>query len=153
MIEFIHHTIPNQQWESNTGNREYKRILNIGNDAEIQNDIKKNKLKQSDNICINYMKELKLTNKINRRASQLQYRLIEGQGKAIYLIGVEDNGNVDGISMINLMESINFLCKMIEIVNAKIDKIRIYYGNLENKYICTARIKLPNYIPEKYNSI
>ena len=41
------------------------------------------------------------------------FRLNEGNGKAIYLIGVEDNGNAKGINIINLLKSI----KLVKLFN------------------------------------
>lgn len=146
MFEIINCRIPNQKPENINGNREYKRFLNMGSDEEFKHQMKKNKIPNTDVRGMHYLREIKLANKINRRASQLRYRLVEGQGKAVYLLGVEDDGSVDGISMQHLLESISFLYKMVEIVNAKIDKIRIYLGNIEDKYICTARISSPDLI-------
>ena len=151
MFEFINHKIPNQKWESNTGNREYKRILNIGSIDELKHDLKKSKISKNDYKKIDYLQKIKLINKINRRASQLQYRLIEGHGKAVYLLGVEDNGTVDGISLQNIIESIAFLFKMVKIVHAQVDKIRVYLGNIDDNYICTVRISIPNYIPGEFD--
>ena len=44
-------------------------------------------------------------NKINKRASQLKFRLDEGNGKCIYLIGVRDNGENEGIEIEKLCHS------------------------------------------------
>ena len=35
--------------------------------------------------------------KINRYATQLKFRIIEGKGKAMYLIGVKDDGDIVGV--------------------------------------------------------
>lgn len=141
MFEFLNKKIPNQKKECYTGNREYKRYLDCGTDEDLYNEMKKNKNKYH----IHHLKDIKINYKINKRATQLRYRLIEGKGKALYMIGVEDNGNVDGISMEKLLESIEFLHKMSSTIQAKIKNIRIYKGNLDDKYICTARIYLDNY--------
>ena len=66
MIIHIDKILPQQTPEKEEGNKEYKRYL---------------KCKK------NYEKEF-----IEKRASQMLYRLIEGKGKAIYLLGVDDNG-------------------------------------------------------------
>jgi GTPase len=141
MFEFINKTIPNQKKECYTGNREYKRYLDGGSDEDLKNEIKKTK----QNINIHHLKQIKINSKINKRATQLRYRLIEGRGKALYMIGVEDNGNVNGISMDKLLESIDFLHKMAITINATVKNIRIYKGNSIDKYICTVRIILDNY--------
>jgi len=143
MFEFINKKIPNQKKESYTGNREYKRYLDGGTDEDLLQEIKKNK--NLKNVHIHHLKEIKINYKINKRATQLRYRLIEGKGKALYMIGVEDNGNVDGITMEKLLDSIDFLHKISYTIQAKIKNIRIYKGNLVDKYICTARIYLDNY--------
>jgi GTPase len=153
MFEFMNKTIPDQMKESYTGNREYKRYLNGGSEEEFKHDLRKNKNELNNGKTIHYLKEIKINNKLNKRASQLQYRLVEGHGKALYMIGVEDNGNVDGIEMDRLLESINFLYKMAEIVNATIRNVRIYKGKLLDKYICTARIEILNYVANGYPEI
>jgi len=142
MFEFMGKTIPKQKKELHNGNREYKIYLDSGNN-ESKNELKQYKNK-SKNIIDNLRKQ-KLINKINKRASQLLYRLEEGHGKALYMIGVKDNGTVEGIEIELLFKSLNFLYKMVEIVNAKIQNIRIYKGSNENKYVCTARIEIPTY--------
>lgn len=141
MFEFINKTIPKQRKEINNGNREYKMYLDIA--IESKTEQRKNKDK-SDNY-IHYLREQKLLAKINKRASQLLYRLEEGHGKALYMIGVRDDGTVEGIEIELLFKSINFLYRMIEIINATIKNLRIYKGSKDNKYICTARIEIPKY--------
>jgi GTPase len=147
MFEFINKTMPKQKKEDYTGNREYKRYLNIGIEEELH-DLKKTKDKSPENI--HYLKQNKINFKINKRASQLKYRLNEGVGKAIYMIGIEDDGTADGICIDNLLESIDFLYKMADIVKATIKNIRIYKGKCENKFICTSRIEILNYIPTEF---
>jgi GTPase len=141
MFEYINKTIPKQKKEVNNGNREYKMFLDIA--MESKTEQKKNKNKSDD--YIHYLREQKLFAKINKRASQLLYRLEEGHGKALYMIGIKDDGTVEGIEIEMLFKSINFLYKMIEIINATINNLRIYKGSSNNKYICTARIEIPKY--------
>jgi GTPase len=141
MFEFVNKTIPQQRKEDNNGNREYKMYLDLA--LESKTEIKKNKNKSND--YINFLREQKLFSKINKRASQLLYRLEEGHGKAIYMIGVKDDGTAEGIDIELLFKSMNFLYRMIEILNAKLKNLRIYKGSAENKYVCTARIEIPKY--------
>ena len=47
--------------------------------------------------------------KLNKRASQLRFRLGEGSGKALYMIGVTDSGRTDGIDMKTIYTSIHYL--------------------------------------------
>lgn len=81
--------------------------------------------------------------KINKRATQLLFRLNEGNGKAIYLIGINDDGIVDGISLDKIIESYHFINIMINLINAKMQSFKIYKGNI--LYVSSVRIYLPNY--------
>ena len=76
--------------------------------------------------------------KYDRLASQMIYRLFEGDGKAIYILGVSDNGNVIGISEEELDETIETILKAVSIIDAKTKKARIYNGI--NGYIATIRV-------------
>ena len=58
----------------------------------------------------------------------MRFRLIEGDGKAVYLIGIKDNGDACGISFSILLQSIYFFIKIVNIINANIKIIRIYKG-------------------------
>lgn len=144
MFEFINKTIPKQKKEMQNGNREYKIFLDICNESKTE--LKKQK-KQSKKY-IDYLREQKYITKINKRATQLQYRLEEGHGKALYMLGIKDDGTVDGITIEQLFKSLNFLYKMIQIINASIKNIRIYKGINDNTFICTIRIIIPNYKPK-----
>lgn len=146
MFEFIKNRIPRQKHELHNGNREYKMCLGISND-ETKTEIRKQRNKSDE--YIHYLRQQKLIGKINKRASQLHYRLEEGHGKALYFLGVKDNGDTEGIEIEKLFESLNFLYKMVEIINAKIKNIRIYYGIDSRKYVATIRIENPNYKPRQ----
>lgn len=141
MFEFINKTFPKQKKEIYNGNREYKMYLDIS--LESKTEIRKNKYKTDD--YIHYLREQKLFNKINKRASQLLYRLEEGHGKALYILGIQDDGTVEGIEIDLLFKSLNFLYKMVDIINANIKNLKIYKGSTENKYVCTVRIEIPKY--------
>ena len=78
--------------------------------------------------------KLKIINKENDRieqlASQLKWRLNEGNGEALYYIGVNDDGSVVGLSGNELKETIMNIKKMCEKINSKIistEKINKYY--------------------------
>ena len=150
MFEFIDKQIPKQKKELQNGNREYKVYLDICNN-ESKHEQRKNKHRSS--LQIHYLREQKMQEKINRRASQLHFRLEEGHGKALYMLGVKDDGTPDGLNIEMLFKSLNFLYKMTEIINARIKKIRIYRGLTENKYVCTIRIENPNYIHKQLHTI
>lgn len=111
LINIILKKIPNQKPEIYYGNKEYK-------------------------ISLIYKKNI---NKIlQKKASQMLFRLIEGNGKAIYLLGVKDDGTAEGIEFKNLLISINTLIKISKIIDVIISKINIYKGN--NGYIATIRL-------------
>lgn len=78
--------------------------------------------------------KLKIINKQNDRieqlTTQLKWRLSEGDGEALYYIGVNDDGNVVGLSSKELKETIMNLKKMCDKINSKIissQKINKYY--------------------------
>mgnify|MGYP005994210733 FL=1 len=143
MFEYINKCMPIQKPEEYLGNREYKIYLD--NEPVDQMKIKKNKSKE----FIDNFKNIKNIDKLNRRASQLIFRLEEGCGKALYMIGITDKGNNDGIDIETLFKSINYLYKMVEIINADIKSLKIYKGKIEGKYICSSRIDIPNYVEKK----
>jgi GTPase len=101
--------IPNQPPEIYYGNKEYKIKLNYSNKIGLQ-----------------------------KKASQMLFRLIEGDGKAIYLLGVEDNGIARGININELIISLKLLIKISNIINSTISKINIYKGI--DGYIATLRL-------------
>ena len=145
MFEYIDKILPKQKREQATGNREYKIYLDL--EREPNKDIKKTRdLPERE---LNYLRQLKLEKKINKRASQLRYRLEEGYGRALYMIGIKDDGTPEGINIEKLFKSLNFLFKMVDIINATIKTIRIYNGNIEGGYVFTARIEIPNYKPKQ----
>jgi len=65
------------------------------------------------------------------------------------MIGITDKGNSEGIDIETLFKSINYLYKMVEIINADIKSLKIYKGKSEGKYICSSRIDIPNYVEKK----
>lgn len=86
--------------------------------------------------------------KIRKIASQLQYRLYEGDGRALYMIGVTDKGNSWGIDIETLAESLQYLedaCNELNKENPghKITKARIYPGLTQDKYVATVRVARP----------
>ena len=78
---FYNKLIPKQPPERETGNKEYKRRLV---------NLKKHKRFNPDEFY-------------EKRASQMLYRLLEGKGKAIYMIGVDDNGELYLLKKKNLI--------------------------------------------------
>ena len=78
--------------------------------------------------------------KLNKVSTQIKYRLYQGGGKAVYILGVSDKGDVDGISRDELDRSIAFLKKAMEIAGAEVAKMRIYEGTGHDGFIATLRL-------------
>lgn len=81
------------------------------------------------------------------------FRLLEGKGKALYLLGIEDNGAVRGMSEEEMSKSIANIKLMAQQINAIIRIIRVYNGGIG--HVCTVRIVLPEdiYYEKVKNSI
>ena len=117
---YINKLIPKQPPEKEYGNKEYKRMFSIrGHNNSIE----------------------KL---VIKRASQLLFRLIEGDGKAIYLLGIDDNGEVVGLNQIEMETTLNFMKKIVEEAKGTIKIIRVYKGG--KGYVCSVRIILDEII-------
>ena len=108
-IHFNLKQIPNQPPEIHYGNKVYKIKLNYSNKIGLQ-----------------------------KKDSQMLFRLIESDGKAIYLLGVEDNSIARGINRNELINSIKIILKISNIINSTISKINIYKGI--DGYIATMRL-------------
>lgn len=105
--------IPNQPRENDYGNKEYKWKLFM------------------TNRCAYNLKCQKL-------ASQMKFRLCEGNGHALYLLGICDDGFAIGITKMELFKSILFIIKSSDIINSEIKKIRLYKGF--NGYIASIKL-------------
>lgn len=112
IISYSDKIIPDQPEEQYYGNREYKLYL----DTQDNND------------------------KLQKRSTQLLYRLNEGGGRALYLFGVNDNGNSIGCNRIALYNSIKSIINMSNIINSQITKIQIY-RSYNGNFICSVRCK------------
>ncbi len=64
-----------------------------------------------------------------RLASQMKYRMERGDGEAIYFIGVDDNGNLIGLSEKEIEESLFVLKSVAEEINSIILKVEKYPGD------------------------
>ena len=109
LIDFPLKQIPNQPKENYYGNKEYKLILDNDNEKIIE-----------------------------KRASQMLFRIYEGNGITKYFIGIEDDGKAIGIKRKDIFKSIVVLNKIISKINANLKKIRFYKGT--NGYIFVAHI-------------
>ena len=115
MIIHMDKPLPPQPPEKEEGNKEYKRYLSCRNSNP---DCKKKF--------------------IDKRASQMLYRLIEGDGKAVYLLGVDDDGTIFSLRNELIYETIDYLKLIANKIDANIIVIRIYNNN-----VCSVRIQLP----------
>jgi len=113
LIEFPLINIPNQPPEEYYGNREYKYYLDSS------------KFKNIEHI-------------IDKKATQMLFRIYEGGGIAKYIIGIKDNGEATGINYIKSIESLNFLLRIIDKLGAYLKKIRFYKGH--TGYIFAAHV-------------
>jgi GTPase len=71
--------------------------------------------------------------KLNKRITQMKYRVYEGSGEAFYLIGVSDDGTVLGLNKDEYDESITNLEKISKNIDCYIIKISEY--NKNNNYV------------------
>jgi GTPase len=112
-VIFIDKEFPNQPQEEEYGNKEYKW-----------------KIVPNDNKNMDY--------KCNKLASQMMYRLYEGDGKAIYIIGILDNGIPIGLNQDEVYNTISMFNNIVDIINCDINNIRMY--NKNDNYILTFRV-------------
>jgi len=124
----INKKFPNQPVENYFGYREYKRHI-----------IDETIYPANVNIITTHNKF------INKKATQLLFRLNEGGGRALYLIGVEDNGIAYGISKPELTTTLINFINMTNIINGSfIRSLKIYKTSTPDKFICTIRVVMEN---------
>ena len=78
-----------------------------------------------------------------KEPTQMLFRIHEGKGKAIYIVGIDDDGKNTGIPIKDIHESITYLDLISKQINATINNYRIYLG--EHGFILTARISIEPY--------
>ena len=115
-----HHFQNKQRYKSFTSEEE-KNIHFINREKILQSP----KLYNEELDYGNTEYKLKLINvdrnKLQKRITQMKFRLHGGNGECHYLIGVEDNGNPIGINEVEMKESIETIKRMVE--NCKNTKI------------------------------
>ena len=72
--------------------------------------------------CVEYKRYFN-NKKLEKYTTQLLFRLNEGYGKSIYLIGINDNGSIYGLNDKELEININFMKKMVKNINCRIELI------------------------------
>lgn len=125
MIEciYVDTPFPDQPPEVEIGNKEYKRYFSF-----------------------RYLKQRKVNSrrvqeKLNQRASQMLYRIHEGDGKALYLFGVDDNGTVVGLDKEKFKDTLFYLEKIVNLINAEIKSIKVYPSFKDcERHVITCRI-------------
>ena len=139
MLVYTNQKIPTQPPELEYGNTEYKIFL--------APRIKKRNRKDSK------LHAIYLHNFIQNKSTQMLFRLLEGKGKALYLLGIEDNGAVRGMNQEEMQTSLKNIKLMAHQIGANIRIIRVYNGGIGN--VCTVRIVLPEniYFEKVKNSI
>lgn len=78
--------------------------------------------------CIEYKRELNPNindKKIQKLITQMEWRIRQGNGKAIYMLGYENNGNAYGLCKTELIQTIEVLKNIIQKTTAKIESIEI----------------------------
>ena len=61
--------------------------------------------------------------KIKKYATQLKYRVIEGNGTALYMLGIRDNGNVVGIAKNSIEYTKNIMAKICSEVECSLEDV------------------------------
>ncbi|WP_456327737.1 GTP-binding protein, partial [Archaeoglobus sp.] len=68
-------------------------------------------------------------NRFQELACQMNHRIIMGRGKAIYVIGVSDNGELKGIDEGKFKETVEVLKKIAEEISAKVKSVEKFKVN------------------------
>jgi len=110
---FINKPLPILPAENDEGNREYKYRLTMFSQTKEE-----------------------------RFVSQMKYRLYEGKGKALYIIGIKDDGTPIGLNRDELINTLEIFKSLANKINVKINNIRIY-GGIEGD-VATLRIYTDN---------
>ena len=119
-------------------------IYSINNDIKLNITKKKIPKQPKENYYGNREYKYKLINinklKLEKRATQCLFRLYEGNGKAMYILGIDDNGNILGLEKIELLLSLKNINKIFKIIEAKVYKISVYETETD-KYCVIIKIK------------
>lgn len=82
-----------------------------------------------------------------RLVTQLEYRLKEGGGEAIYELGVEDDGHLKGVTQEELEESIHTLERMADQLGAATTVIRTLEGVEKGSQVAEVLVRRKTSIP------
>lgn len=78
--------------------------------------------------------------KRNSLAAQLKYRVKSGNGEATYVIGVSDNGDIEGLERKNFSETVDVLSLLCSEVDVHIDNVETWTVN-EDRLVGLVDIK------------
>lgn len=78
--------------------------------------------------------------RLQELASQMKFRIEEGGGEAIYIVGVSDDGDVIGLDQEELSNTISVLEKIAKMINAKIVHQRVVEVK-NNRYVAELLIR------------
>jgi GTPase len=112
-------------------NTSFEQYLNSTN-KKFNNPPKARQIKEENdegNIEYKYrLCEFSTPFRISKLVTQLNYRLFEGNGKAIYNIGFMDDGTPKGLPMDQILASLGNLYKMCAEVKANLESFRAFQG-------------------------
>ena len=74
--------------------------------------------------------------RLEKYTTQMNYRINEGQGNSIYLIGINDNGSIYGLTEEEIEKNIDILLKITKLLDLNVSIIiKCRYKN-KNFFIC-----------------
>jgi len=112
-LTFMQDEFPDQKPENDEGNTEYKWKLVFEDDKER-------------------------STKLRKLSSQMIFRLYEGNGKALYLLGITDDGDALGMNVQDLYLTLVMIDEAATRIDCEIKNVRIY--RKERYYIVTIRL-------------
>jgi elongation factor 1-alpha len=74
-------------------------------------------------------------------AAQMRYRVISGNGEATYVIGVSDNGDIEGLNPDKFSETMDVLSLLASEVDVHINNVQTWSTGKEDKIVGLATIK------------
>ena len=88
--------------------------------------------------------DVKNKSRLDKYITQLNFRLNEGHGEAIYIIGIFDNGSIFGLNNIQINYNIHILKYMCNQIKTKIKLILLC--NYNNKKFIICKLYKDNFI-------
>lgn len=105
--------------------------------------------KNSGNTEYKLKLESPTIDRVDHLTTQMIYRLNEGFGRAVYRVGVQDNGVVEGINEAEMEETLSILFYMARNQNAKIMVEQVREGLFKGQFF--AEISVNRNILENMN--